>query len=111
VPVVPNHAGTPYLPGDNPSDATRLLRYALPRQGFPHTDQSDGYGMSALAELAELNVWCEDGFLAWFEDGVVVRHPMDDPAGAADRIAARHRHREPSQEDHSPTDSVRESTA
>ncbi len=108
--MVPVQAGTPYLPWDSPRDATRLLRYALPRQGFTHTYQSNGYGMSALSESAELNVWCEDGSLVWFEGSELVHHPIDDPAGAADRIAARYRHPESSQEGHSPTNSVREPT-
>ncbi len=119
--MLPVHAGTPfakqaslrrYLPWHDPREATRLLRYALHRQGFTHTYQSNGNGMAVLSVLAELTVWCKDGFFVWHEEGIAVEHPIDDPVGAAQRIADRRRRPQPtpwesSYEEHSPTDSVR----
>ena len=105
--MLPVRTGTPYLPWHDPRDATRLLRYALHRQGFTHTFQSDGKGMPVLSVSTELTVWCEDGtFVANEEGGAPVTHPIDDPVGAARRIAARRRQRVPLL----PTDSVREPT-
>jgi hypothetical protein len=106
--VLPVRTGTPYLPWHDPREATRLLRYGLRRQGFTHTYQSNGTGMSVLSVLTELTVPCEDGSLVWNEEGgAPVTHRIDDPVGAAQRIAARYRQCEPSS---SPIDSVREPT-
>lgn len=104
--MLPVRTGTPYLPWHGPYDATRLLRYALHRQGFTHTCQSNG--TSVLSVLTELTLWCEDGSFVWNEEGgAPVTHLTDDPVGAAQRIAARFRHPVASQP---PIDSVREST-
>jgi hypothetical protein len=81
----------PYLPWRTPSEAARCLRYALHREGLTHTFQSNGNGMSELSLSAELTVWCQNGSFVWKEDGVVVTHPADDPAGAAGLISARFR--------------------
>lgn len=114
----PVRAGTPYatqaslrsyLPWHDPREATRLLRYALHRQGFTHTYQSNGNGMSVLSVLTEVTVWCKDGSFIWNEDGSPVTHPIDDPVGAAHRIAERYRH--PTSDGHTLTDSVREHSA
>jgi hypothetical protein len=86
-PVLSAHAGTPYLPWRDPREATRLLRYALHRQGFTHTYQSNANGMSVLSVLTDLTVWCRDGLFIWNEDGVEASHPADDPVGAAHLIA------------------------
>lgn len=106
---MPVRMGTPYLPWHDPGDATRLLRYALPRQGFTHTYQSNWHGVSVQSVSSELTVWCEDGSFVWNEEGgAPVTHPIDDPVGAAQRIAVRCRQQEPS---HSPIDSVCDHTA
>ncbi|GLW08451.1 hypothetical protein Misp01_35810 [Microtetraspora sp. NBRC 13810] len=99
--------GTPNLPWHDPREATRLLRYALHRQGFTHTYQSNGSGMSVLSVLPELTVWCRDGMFVWTTvDGRETTHPADDPVGAADLIARTYRRPEPSAEEvHSPTGS------
>jgi hypothetical protein len=81
----------------------------LRRQGFTHTYQSNGNGVSVLSVLTELTLWCKDGSFVWNEaGGAPVTHPADDPVGAVQRIAARFRQLAPF---HLPTDSVRESTA
>jgi hypothetical protein len=105
---LPVRTGTPYLPWHAPREATRLLRYVLHRQGFTHTFQSGGKGMPVHSVSTELTVRCEDGsFVVWNEEGgAPVTHPIDDPVGAARRIAARRRQRPPLL----PTDSVREPT-
>ncbi|GAA0406859.1 hypothetical protein GCM10009530_68860 [Microbispora corallina] len=82
-------AGTPYLPWRDPGEATRLLRYALHRQGFTHTYQSNGNGMSVLSVSTDLTVWCKNGSFVWHEGDVVVTHPSDDPDGAT-RLIMRH---------------------
>ncbi|WP_326637048.1 hypothetical protein OG884_25835 [Streptosporangium sp. NBC_01755] len=82
-------ADTPHLPWCDPSEATRLLRYALHRQGFTHTYQSNGRGMSVLSVLTDLTVWCKNGLFVWNEDGVQSSHPAEDPVGAA-RLISRH---------------------
>ncbi|GAA3215633.1 hypothetical protein [Nonomuraea helvata] len=105
--MLPVRTGTPYLPWHDPGEAIRLLRYGLPRAGFTHTYQSDG--ASEQSVLTELTAWCDDGSFVWKEEGgAPVTHPIDDPVGAARRIAARYRQQELS---HSPIDSVRDSTA
>ena len=104
--MLPVHAGTPYLPWHDPCEATRLLRYALPRQGLSHTYQSNGSGMSVLSVLTEVTVWSKDGSFIWNEEGATVSHPIDDPLGAAQRIADHYRHPESSQEGRSPMNSV-----
>lgn len=109
--MLPVRAGTPYLPWHDPYEATRLLRYALHRQGFTHTYQSDGNGMSVLSVSTELTVWCKDGSFVWNEEGATVSHPIDDPVGAAELIAARYRHSEPPHEGGSSKNSVREHSA
>ncbi|MFI6513508.1 hypothetical protein ACIBCT_38390 [Streptosporangium sp. NPDC050855] len=81
--------GTPHLPWRDPREATRLLRYALHRQGFTHTYQSNASGMSVLSVLTELTVWCKNGMFVWNEDGHESTHPADDPVGAA-RLISRH---------------------
>jgi len=63
----------------------------LHRQGFTHTYQSNGSGMSVLSIRTDLTVWCTDGLFVWHEDGLRSSHPADDPAGAAHLIARRHR--------------------
>ncbi|MGV9303202.1 MULTISPECIES: hypothetical protein [unclassified Nonomuraea] len=65
--------------------------------------------MSVLSVLTELTVWCRDGSFEWHEEGSTVTHPIDDPVGAALRIAERYRH--PTTDGHSPTGSVREHSA
>lgn len=107
----PVRSGTPYLPWDDPCEATRLLRYASPRQGFAHTHQSDGKGASLLSVLTEPTAWRKDGSLIRHEGSAPVRRRASGPAHAADHVTAGHRYPEPSREGHSPTDSVRESTA
>ncbi|GAA0839455.1 hypothetical protein ACFQVD_20755 [Streptosporangium amethystogenes subsp. fukuiense] len=87
----------PYPPWRDPREATRLLRYALHRQGFTHTYQSNGSGMSVLSVLTDLTVWCKNGFFIWNEDGVESSHPADDPAGAA-RLISQH-YRRPTPDD------------
>lgn len=82
---------TPYLPWRDPCEATRLLRYALHRQGFTHTYQSNGNGMSVLSVLTDLTVWCKNGLFAWSENGRETVHPADDPVGAARLISRHHR--------------------
>ncbi len=107
--MLPVRTGTPYLPWHDPGDATRLLRDALPRQGFTHTYQSNRHGESVQSVLTELTVWCDDGSFVWNEEGgAPVTHPIDDPVGAAQRIAARYRQQEPPR---SPIDSVCDHTA
>jgi hypothetical protein len=118
-PVLLTHAGTPYLPWRDPREATRLLRYALHRQGFTHTYQSNANGMSVLSVLTDLTVWCRDGLFVWNEEGVEASHPADDPVGAA-RLISRHYRRPTSDDDpleegpesqvraSSPTDSARD---
>ncbi|MFC4529640.1 hypothetical protein [Sphaerisporangium dianthi] len=109
-------AGTPYLPWHDPREATRLLRYALHREGFTHTYQSSANGMSVLSVTTGLTVWCRSGSFVWTEDGLTVTHPSDDPAGAAQLV--KRRLRRPAEEepgdpwahdsgDRPPTDSVR----
>ncbi|RCG32490.1 hypothetical protein DQ384_03025 [Sphaerisporangium album] len=109
-------AGTPYLPWHDPREATRLLRYALHREGFTHTYQSSGNGMSVLSVTTELTVWCRKGSFVWSEDGLTVTHPAADPVGAA-QLVKRHLRR-PADEraqasgprehgEEPPTDSVR----
>jgi hypothetical protein len=44
----------------------------------------------------ELTVWCENGSFAWTEDGSVVTHPAEDPAGAARLILRQYRNAEQS---------------
>ena len=83
--------GTPHLSWHDPREATRLLRYALHRQGFTHTYQSNGSGMSVLSIRTDLTVWCTDGLFVWHEDGLRSSHPADDPTGAARLISQRHR--------------------
>ncbi len=90
-------SGRPYLPWRDPCEATRLLRYALHRQGFTHTYQSNGNGMSVLSVSADLTVWCKHGSFVWNEDGHEMTHPSDDPVGAA-RLIQRH-YRAPLEED------------
>jgi hypothetical protein len=58
------------------------------RDGFPYAFQSNGNGLSMVAMSGELAVWCTDGSFEWQQDGVVVRHPADDPTGAAELISA-----------------------
>ncbi|GIH77734.1 hypothetical protein Plo01_41630 [Planobispora longispora] len=105
-------ADAPYLPWRDPCEATRLLRYALHRQGFTHTYQSNGNGMSVLSVLTDLTVWCKSGSFIWREDGCEISHPADDPVGAA-RMISQH-YRRPAAEDDSevmdfaPTDSLRD---
>ncbi|WP_214413023.1 hypothetical protein [Sphaerisporangium fuscum] len=82
-------AGTPYLPWHDPREATRLLRYALQQEGFTHTYQSSGIGMSVLSVTTELTVWCKKGSFVWNEDGLTVTHPAADPMGAA-QLVKRH---------------------
>lgn len=107
--MLPVHSDTPFLPWQNPREATRLLRYALRRAGFPHRCQSTEMGMSVLSVSTEPTVWRIDGSFVWNEEGgAPVTHPMDDPIGSARRITARRRRHVPS---HTPTDSVRELTA
>lgn len=104
--MLPDRMGTPYLPWHDPREAIRLLRYALRRDGFTHTYQSNGE--SVLPALTELTAWCDDGSFVWNEEGgAPVPHPIDDPVGAARRIAERFRQQQPA---HSPIDSVRELT-
>ncbi|MDP9861169.1 MULTISPECIES: hypothetical protein [Streptosporangium] len=86
-------ADAPYLPWRDPCEATRLLRYALHRQGFTHTYQSNGSGMSVLSVLTDLTVWCKSGLFVWSEAGRETSHPAGDPVGAA-RLISRH-HRSP----------------
>ncbi|GII78221.1 hypothetical protein Sru01_32030 [Sphaerisporangium rufum] len=109
-------AGTPYLPWHDPREATRLLRYALHREGFTHTYQSSGNGMSVLSVTTELTVWCRKGTFVWDEDGLTVTHPAADPAGAARLLKRRlrgpvgsedSRPGAPGSADRHPTDSVR----
>ncbi|GAA3512738.1 hypothetical protein FHR32_004918 [Streptosporangium album] len=83
------HSDTPYLPWRDPCEATRLLRYALHRQGFTHTYQSNGNGMSVLSVQTDLTVWCKNGLFVWREGGRETSHPADDPVGAA-RLISRH---------------------
>lgn len=104
--MLPVRTGSPYLIWHDPREATRLLRYALPRQGFTHTYQSSGTSVPSVP--TELTVRCEDGSFVWTEEGgAPVTHHFDDPVGAAHRIAARvrqlGRRLEPS---HTPIDSV-----
>ncbi len=47
--------------------------------------ESNGAGSSAVSD--ELSVWCTNGFFEWQQNGVVVSHPVDDPAGAATLIS------------------------
>ncbi|GAA2902293.1 hypothetical protein GCM10010517_68180 [Streptosporangium fragile] len=91
--MLPLHPDTPQAPWHDPREATRLLRYALHRQGFTHTYQSNGNGMSVLSVLTDLTVWCRNGVFVWNEDGHESSHPADDPVGAA-RLISRH-HRRP----------------
>ncbi|MFF5206350.1 hypothetical protein [Streptosporangium sp. NPDC000396] len=81
--------GTPYPPWRDPRETTRLLRYALHRQGFTHTYQSNGDEMSATSVLTDLTVWCENGLFVWNEEDREASHPAGDPAGAA-RLISRH---------------------
>lgn len=97
--MLPVHAGTPYLPWQDPREATRLLRYALHRQGFCHTYQSNENGMFVSTELT---LWSKDGSFIWNEEGATVSHPIDDPVGAAQRIVDHYRHPESSKEGRSP---------
>lgn len=90
-------AGTPYLPWRDPCEATRMLRYALHRQGFTHTYQSNGNGMSVLSVSTDLTVWCRNGSFVWHEDDFLITHPSDDPDGAT-RLIMRH-HRTPERPD------------
>ncbi|RVX38002.1 hypothetical protein EDD27_0292 [Nonomuraea polychroma] len=107
--MLPVRTGTPYLPWQDPGEATRLLRYVLPRQRFTHTCQSNRHGESVQSVSTELTAWCDDGSFVWNEEGgAPVTHPIDDPVGAAQRIAARYRRQELS---HSPIDSVCDHTA
>ncbi|MEV7965050.1 hypothetical protein AB0O34_03590 [Sphaerisporangium sp. NPDC088356] len=108
-------AGTPYLPWHDPREATRLLRYALHREGFTHTYQSSGKGMSVLSVTTELTVWCRKGSFVWNEDGLTLTHPAADPIGAA-QLLKRHLRRPGDEAPHDwddqsgdrpPTDSVR----
>lgn len=48
--------------------------------------ESNRTGSSAVSD--ELSVWCANGCFEWQENGVVVSHPVDDPAGAATLISA-----------------------
>jgi hypothetical protein len=48
--------------------------------------ESNRTGSSAVSD--ELSVWCANGCFEWQQDGVVVSHPVDDPAGAATLISA-----------------------
>jgi len=91
---------TPHALWRDPREATRLLRYALHRQGFTHTYQSNGNGMSVLSVLTDLTIWCKNGLFVWNEDGVESSHPADDPAGAA-RLISRH-YRRPTPDDDLP---------
>ncbi|MED7926580.1 hypothetical protein SMD20_20150 [Nonomuraea sp. LP-02] len=102
----PVSTGESYLPWKDLGEATRLLRYALPRQGFTHTYQSNRHGASAHSASTELTAKREDGSLVAVEEGgAPVTRFIDDPVGAARRIAARCRQQEPS---HSPIDSASE---
>ena len=98
--MLPVHLGTPYLPWQDPREATRLLRYALLRQGLCYTYQSNGNGST------ELTLWSKDGSFIWNEEGASVSHPIDDPVGAAQRIVDHYRHLESSKEGRSPMNSV-----
>ncbi|MFI7109181.1 hypothetical protein ACIBK9_22925 [Nonomuraea sp. NPDC050227] len=107
--MLPVHSDTPFLPWQDPREATRLLRYALRRDGFSHKHQSKEKAMSVLSVSTEPTVWCIDGSFVWNEEGgAPVTHPIDDPVGAARRSTVRHRRHVPS---HTPTDSVRELAA
>ncbi|MET9069074.1 hypothetical protein [Streptosporangium sandarakinum] len=89
--VLPVPADAPYVPWREPREATRLLRYALHRQGFTHTYQSNGNGMSVLSVQTDLTVWCRSGLFVWDEEGRETCHPADDPAGAARVISLHYR--------------------
>lgn len=96
-------AGKAYLPWWDPCEATRLLRYALHRRGFPHTYQSNGNGMSVLSVSAALTVWCKNGTFVWNQEGFVMTHPSDDPVGAAQLIQRHYRGPvEPEEDDPAP---------
>lgn len=106
--MLPVRAGTPYLPWQDPREATRSLRYASLRLRSTHTYQSMGGGTPAHTVSAELTARCADGSLVRNEEvGAPVAHSIDDPVGAARHIA-RIRQLEPSR---SPIDSVCGSTA
>lgn len=109
--MVPVRAGMPFVPWRDPCEATRLLRYGLPRHGFLHTDQGGLTGSSATSVLTEHHVRCQDG--------PPIRHGGSAPAEApAACEPARHvaspqldQHPESSREGRSPTNSVRGCTA
>lgn len=78
--MMPDRAGMPYVPWRDPCEATRLLRYELPRHGFLHISQCVQPGSSAPSLSAEPNVRCEDGPLA---------HAREAPPPASRSSAAR----------------------
>lgn len=105
---MPVRAGTSFLPWQDPREAARPLRDAPLRLRSTHTYQSRGGGTPAHSVSAEPTARCDDGsFVRNEEVGAPVAHPIDDPVGAARRIARRRR-QEPSR---SPIDSVCEPTA
>lgn len=105
--MVPIRTGMPYLPWQGPREATRSLRHALPRHGFAHAQQSEETGRSALSVLAEPAVRRKDGTPIRYGTAPAHRR-TDGPAGGTYHVLAGQHGPEPSREDRSPTDSVRE---
>ncbi len=89
MPVLSVRAGTPHLPRRDPREATRLLRYALHRHGFPHTYQSDGSGKPALSVPIDLGIWCRKGLFVRNEEGHQACRPADGPVGRT-HLTSRH---------------------
>lgn len=107
---MPIRAGMPYVPWRGPCEATRLLRYELPRHGFHHISQSVQHGSSAPSVVTEPSVRRQDGSLIRYEESAPVRvKPALRPAR---QVASPQtdQHPESSREGHSPTNSVRDHT-
>ncbi|MEV4395377.1 hypothetical protein [Nonomuraea sp. NPDC049607] len=79
-----------------PLDVAEELRKALKQHGI-EADVHDGYGLALVSVWVGLVIWC-DGVWFWWRVGwderrrrvMYARHPADEPARAARRVAFRY---------------------
>ncbi|MQA87962.1 MAG: hypothetical protein GEV03_25885 [Streptosporangiales bacterium] len=75
---------------DEPAESATRLREELNALGV-QAQQVDLPGVSILSIYARLVVWCRGDAFQWAGEPEPYTHPVDDPAGAASRIAERFR--------------------